>query len=200
LPEYVVAQEFTSPIPGGSGSVVVCHGAVTWFVYVGRNRRIRKCMFSIDLRTERTWTTELPGVDNGETRSFVLAVSEDGRLSLVKMLRSLPQMEVWVLIGDGQWTLRRTIRNVEKLLPDCPRMWGMRWLSGFCPRSGYLFGTGIDDMGFEHHFLIGVDGSSPRLIGRDESRSSASWFPYEMDWSAYISSYFKDEVLLASLV
>jgi hypothetical protein len=95
LPEYVVAQEFTSPIPDGSGSVVVCHGAVTWFVYVGRNRRIRKCMFSMDLRTERTWTTELPGVDNGETLSFVLAVSEDGRLCLVKMLRSLPQMEVW---------------------------------------------------------------------------------------------------------
>jgi hypothetical protein len=44
LPEDVVFQEFTSPIPGGSGSVVVCHGAVTWFVYLGRDRRTRKCM------------------------------------------------------------------------------------------------------------------------------------------------------------
>jgi hypothetical protein len=168
--------------PGGA---IVRHGAVSWLVHLLRrgdvlNGTPRICIFSMDLSTERTWTTEIPPL----TGSLVLAVSEDGQLSLVKMLPSSHQMEVWVLVGDGQWTLRRTV-DVQKLLPNYRTL----RLSGFCPRSGYLFGTCMDDQGLQHHLLIGVDGSSPRLIGRVQSGSSALRFPYEMDWSAYISSY-----------
>jgi hypothetical protein len=130
-------------------NVVVLAGSVYWLIRLfateGRHSSTaHRCVFAIDVRTERTWTTELsekhkvPG--SYTCRSLILAMLEDGRLSLILQLSAL-KIEVWVLGGGGggEWTLGRAI-DMHILIPGCPKE-GEVWLiiSGFCPRSGVLF-------------------------------------------------------------
>lgn len=66
------------------------------------------------MRTERTWTTELPGeceMSRYPASALVLATSEDERrLSLIAsqvLLRH--QIEVWMLVGDSRSILQQTM-------------------------------------------------------------------------------------------
>ncbi|OEL13885.1 hypothetical protein BAE44_0025098 [Dichanthelium oligosanthes] len=116
---------------------------------------------------------------NNRYGRLVLATSEDGRLSLIVQLRD-HQIEVWVLVGDSEWMLRRAI-DLHNLIPSFPE--GNIWLliSGFCPRSGRLFG----DI-HQKDLLIDADRGSLRPTGRI-GVGHVTKYPYEMDWSAYIS-------------
>ncbi|CAL4991045.1 unnamed protein product [Urochloa decumbens] len=162
---------------GEPTQLVVCRGGAVYCLVVFKSRgpydlRRNRCVFAVDVRTERTWTTELPPERScrlDQARSdLVLATSEDGGLALVVLpTRCGQEMEAWVLGGGGGggWTLRRRI-DVGNLLPGYPnlgreRQWLVR-ICGFCPRSGCLFG----DVGFdgEYFLVVGVDGGSPCLI------------------------------------
>ncbi|CAL5034081.1 unnamed protein product [Urochloa decumbens] len=178
---------------GEPKDVVVCRGSVVYWLGVvvvgGRSRRRRRA-FAVDVRTRRAWATELPdkyvALDCRTWYcSLALAATSggDGQLSLVVSLPSR-QIEVWVLVGDGdgEWTLRRTI-DVQDLLPEDEEisLGRVLWLRTFCPRSGCMLGD-IDG----HHLVIPVDEDIPRpvqtIIG-----SRVSCYPYEMDWSTYVS-------------
>lgn len=171
--------------------VVVCGSAVYWMVDLfTTDKGERTCIFAMDLRTERTWTTELPeecDVRHCLTCELVLATSEDGRrLSLIASQASRRQIEVWVLIGDdSRWILQQTMELQSWLLPNC-RSLTYIVPKGFCPRSGFLFGVVIDDQLLYHKFVVSVDGSSPRLMQTVDSKYCYS-LQYEMDWSTYIS-------------
>ncbi|CAN6227436.1 unnamed protein product [Urochloa humidicola] len=181
---------------GEPKDVVVCRGSVVcWLGNVvcgGSRRRRRRQVFAIDVRTRRAWTTELPEKYVAlECRtwypSIALATSGgDGELALVVSLPS-QRIEVWVLVGDdgSQWMLRRTI-YVQDLLPEDDdeeeHTLGQVWLRTFCPRSGCMLGdiNGQD-------LLIPIDEEDiPRpvqtIIG-----CRVSCYPYEMDWSTYVS-------------
>ncbi|CAO2150389.1 unnamed protein product [Urochloa humidicola] len=160
----------------------------------GQYQRRRCCAFAIDVRNERTWTTELPPERKRLEQamsSLILATSEDSGLALVMLLGSRCQrIEVWVLgAGGGSgWTMLRRI-DVGNLLPGYPnlgreRQWLVR-ISGFCPRSGCLFGDVGNDV--EYFLVVGVDGGSPCLIKKIIRRCFIDCYPYEMDWSTYIS-------------
>ncbi|KAF8645025.1 hypothetical protein HU200_066230 [Digitaria exilis] len=126
------------------GDVVVCHGGGSVYyriirVFTRHRSSARLRVFAIDMYTERTWTMELPEkhAEITDHDRFVLATSEDGRLSLISQLRD-HQIEVWVLVGHGEWTLRRMI-NVQ--IPGCLKEDSVcLGIKGFCPRSGCLFG------------------------------------------------------------
>ncbi|CAO2142872.1 unnamed protein product [Urochloa humidicola] len=110
-----------------------------------------------------------------------MATTEDGRLSLILHMPG-GQIEVWVLLGrHGVWMRRRTI-DVKGLLPEfyCQQVGQVR-LSGFCPRSGCLFGD-VDGQ----DLLIDVERGSVHLTGRF-GVGRVTKYPYEMDWSTYIS-------------
>ncbi|CAO2185714.1 unnamed protein product [Urochloa humidicola] len=170
--------------------MVVCRSSVYWLVrlFGGHRRPIRPprwCVFAIDVRTERTWTTEVPEkrkvLDSSWRNRPVLATSEDDRLSLIYQQVWNHRIEVWVLTGDGKWMLQRVI-DTNSLIPDCPKD-GKIWflISGFCPRSGCLFGD------FDHKDLfIDVNSGSLRPTVRN-SIGRVSKYPYEMDWSTYLS-------------
>jgi hypothetical protein len=161
--------------------VVAGDAVVYWLVesmvdYAGG--RVRRFVVALDVRTERTWTVQVPErlaatISCIGYYTIALATSEDGsRLSLI-LQRLGHKIDVWELIGggDGQWMLRRTI-DVR----------GLVRISVFvCPRSGCLFGD-IDG----HDLLVDVNGGSVRPT---ESFGVARLtnYPYEMDWPTYIS-------------
>lgn len=84
-------------------------------------------------------------------------------------------IEVWVLGGGDEWTLQRAIN----LIPSCPKWRDV--IRAFCPRSGCLFGD-IDNK----DVLIDINTGSLRLI-RGMGVGPVNLYPYEVDWSAYIS-------------
>ncbi|CAN6363752.1 unnamed protein product [Urochloa humidicola] len=172
-------------------SMVVSRGAVYWLVRLFSYRQPRRSsgrcvVFAIDVRTEQTWMTELPEErkvqDTRRTfNNLILATSENDRLSLIVQRVWDHRIEVWVLTDDGRWTLRRVI-DTDRLIPDCPKD-GKIWflISGFYPRSGCLFGD------FDHKdFLSDVNSGLLRPTGRN-SIGRVSKYPYEMDWSLYLS-------------
>lgn len=182
-----LAQVYMFPEPK---HVVVCRDSVYWIVIaITTDRGAWMCMFAIDMRTGDTWTTELPescGMAHCFPCDLVLATSGDSRQLSMVALKGCRWIEVWVLVGDSWWTLRRTMDIERMLLQNCPSMTYV-WLSGFCPRSGCLFGVVKVDQDLNRYFLVGVDGTSPRLIETLDSNDGYR-FPYEMDWSTYISN------------
>ncbi|PUZ45844.1 hypothetical protein GQ55_8G257100 [Panicum hallii var. hallii] len=143
------------------------------------------CVFAVDVRTERTWRMELPEeylvLASGTCYYYyrlVLETSGDGRLSFI-LQRGHHQIEVWVLVGDGERTMRRAI-DLYGFFPREGRVWFM--IRGFCPRSGCLFG----DVDHQKELLIDVDRGSLRPTGRIDI-GSVTRYPYEMDWSTYLS-------------
>lgn len=181
--------------------VVVCRGgAVHWLAGPAESSRYRRrvtCTVAVDVRTGRAWTTELPTQSNfyyDGNRSLLLATSGAGELSVI---RSLPEhrIEVWVLVGGegGEWTLRRTIDDVPSLLPHCMEKDDMGlnrvFLNAFCPRSGCVIGVLSDQQEVRIEVESSSGGSWSRrpvveIIG---DRQSYYCYPYEMDWSMYIS-------------
>ncbi|CAO2142873.1 unnamed protein product [Urochloa humidicola] len=175
--------------------MVVCDGGCIYWLGgmviadgdYGQYRRHR-CAFAIDVHTERTWMMELPEkyavMDSTNWDcSLAMATCGGGRSVSVIVLTPNPRIEVWVLVGDGQWTLRRTV----VLLPNWPKkMWSLDGVNArlrvFCPRSGCLFG----DV-YGHDFVIVVDEDSPRPIYMIGGTNAISCYPNEMDWSTYIS-------------
>ena len=155
---------------------------------------VRTCLFAMDTRTERTWTTELPEEYTNDMDSawdeLVLATSDDGRrLSLVasKSQGVQHEIEVWVLAAAGdddsrRWSLQRTI-DMPNLGTPYVASRDQFWFRCFCPRSGCLLANATD----QKEFLIGVDGSSPRLIETATDPEFTSMLQYEMDWSTYVS-------------
>jgi hypothetical protein len=170
--------------------MVVCGDAVYWLAGPGFDIT---CVFALDIRTGRTWTTELPmqchlPTPDPEPFSSILATCGDGRLSLIRTLRG-PNIQVWVLSDNAHWSLHRTISiDVYNLVRHCslegrcptgniPRL---TYLSAFCPRSRCVVAIWWDQV-----LLIDVDSSGlrPRIrrIGERE------WFeccPYEIDSSS----------------
>ncbi|KAL6654655.1 hypothetical protein ACP70R_008120 [Stipagrostis hirtigluma subsp. patula] len=168
------------------GTEVVCGGAVHWIAYCTHQWCVDPCVvsMSIDVKTGRTRTTELPeqcqqlGLLDA-MHSVFLTTSGDGLLSVVMAV--IGEVQVWVLTGGDRWTLRRTIDMQSQLglFPDSAFM-SVR-LSAFCPRSGYLVGN----VPGQKIVLIDIERGTLRQI-----RCLASWreyHPYEMDWSTYIS-------------
>ncbi|KAL6654271.1 hypothetical protein ACP70R_007736 [Stipagrostis hirtigluma subsp. patula] len=163
---------------------VICGGAVHW---PGVSAGLLECTVAIDVRTGRTWTTPVPQQCTGTWHDFCcLAKSGDGQLSVVLAL-SGHRVRIWVLVGgDEGWAPPRTI-DVPSLVPHCePRHgWSSLRLSSFCPRSGCV--------------LAAVPGQELRIDVADEKgsrrrrpvecigSSRVATFPYEMDWSTYIS-------------
>ncbi|CAL4991051.1 unnamed protein product [Urochloa decumbens] len=179
-----------------SNDMVVCRGAIYWLVHLYGHRRPRRpprlCVFAINVRTEQTWTMELPEKCKELAGAYMfnrlfLATSEDNRLSLLihqvsdHHMWSSDKIEVWVLIGDSEWTLQRAI-NMRSLIPDCPKEGRTRFIiRGFCQRSGCLF---VD---FDHKdLLIDINTGSLRPTGR-VGIDRVSKYPYEIDWSTYLS-------------
>ncbi|KAL6653706.1 hypothetical protein ACP70R_008630 [Stipagrostis hirtigluma subsp. patula] len=165
---------------------VICGGAVHW---PGVSAGLLECTVAIDVRTGRTWTTPVPQQCTGTWHDFCcLAKSGDGQLSVVLAMPG-HRVHIWVLVGGGDegWAPPRTI-NVPSLVPHCePRHgWSSLRLSSFCPRSGCV--------------LAAVPGQELRIDVADEKgsrrrrpvecigSSRVATFPYEMDWSTYISS------------
>ncbi|CAN6226756.1 unnamed protein product [Urochloa humidicola] len=171
--------------------VVVCDGAICLLGVACIGDVLCRRTFAIDVCTERTWTIELPekyGDLETCTSYFpasrlALATSEDGRrLSLIVSVQGY-QMEVWDHIAESRhWVLRRTV-DVCNLLPrnTVTGYSSSLGLSLFCPRSGCMF-VHLDGQ----DLLIGVYGGSARPIKR-VAGGSVKWYPYEMDWSTYIS-------------
>ncbi|CAL5031426.1 unnamed protein product [Urochloa decumbens] len=173
-----------------SNDMVVCRGSIYCLVHLYGHRRPRRppkwCVFAINVRTEQTWTMELPEkckVPGPYTfNRLFLATSEHNRLSLlIHQVSDRHQIEVWVLIGDSEWTLRRAI-NMRSLIPDCPIEGRIRLIIlGFCQRNGCLF---VD---FDHKdLLIDINTGSLRPTGR-VCIDRVSKYPYEIDWSTYLS-------------
>lgn len=68
---------------------------------------------------------------------LAMAVTEDGRLSLVSQLPGQP-MQVWEL-SVGEWMLRRKIDVPEEVIPsNCMNVRHVVHISGFCPRSSWV--------------------------------------------------------------
>ncbi|CAO2161108.1 unnamed protein product [Urochloa humidicola] len=188
--EKGVARADMTTVMGLQNDMVVCRSSVYWLVRLFGHRRLRRpprwCVFAIDVRTERTWTTELPEkrkvLDSSWINRPVLATSVDDRLSLIYQQVWGQRVEVWVLTGVNKWTLRRVI-DTSSLIPDYPKYGKIRFLiSGFCPRSGCLLGD------FDHKDLfIDVNSGSLRPTGQRNSIGRVSKYPYEMDWSMYLS-------------
>ena len=134
-------------------------------------------VLALDVRTGRTWTTQL----QMECHPSILGMSGDGRLFLVQSL-SGPSIKVWVLSGDAQWTLQRTISMATgDVVP-----WSSISLRAFCPRSWCVVALWSDQ-----ELIIDIDcsGSSPRIrqIGKQKA-CHCRYCPYEMDSSStYIS-------------
>lgn len=163
---------------GRLNDMVVCRGSVYCLIRVSHDRQ---CVFSIDVLTERTWTTKLPDkFALPSSGNIVLATSEDGQLSVISPLVD-HLIEVWVLGGGGdEWTLQRAI-NLHNLIPSCPK-WRRDVIRAFCPRSGCLF-VDIDN---KDVLLIDINTGSLRLI-RGMCVGPVNLYPYEVDWSTYIS-------------
>ncbi|CAN6226755.1 unnamed protein product [Urochloa humidicola] len=179
---------------GKHNDVVVCKGSAYFLIRLDTTGNppgtARRYVFAMDVRTERTWTTELPEKYKFTNiysfhYNLVLSSSGDGRLSLIFQLQD-HQVEVWVLVSDGDWTLQRTI-NLGSVFPDLPKE-GARWLSlrGFCPRSGCVFGD-YESM----DLLIDVESGSLRSTSVRCGTGYVNKYPYEMDWPTYISSKMK---------
>lgn len=165
---------------GNNIDAVVCCGSIVyclvWLCLGGRPSSFRSCVFAMDVHTERTWTMEVPDKYAAaiiwNNYSIVLATSEDGRLSVISQMVD-QQIEMWVF-GGGEWTLRRTI--------DLHKVGNVRMIiRGFCPKSGCLFGDAHND-----DVLVDVNTGSLRLTGRIRD-GRVTMYPYEMDWSTYIS-------------
>jgi F-box interacting protein len=153
---------------------VVCRdGTVHWLA------SLRPCTISLDVRTGRTWTTELRL--NGKAcrdNNVVLATSSDGRrLSMIRLPAHTQQIQVWVLTGADQWILLRVV-DVTKLVAGSHGVYV--FLNVFCPRSGCLRVT-VNGQ----EFLIDVDRGSSRRIQLESSASCLNCRPYQMDWSSY---------------
>jgi hypothetical protein len=153
---------------------VVCRGgAVHWLAW------LRACTIALDVRTGRTWTTELRL--NGKAcrdNNVVLATSSDGRrLSMIRLPAHTQQIQVWVLTGADQWILLRVV-DVTKLVAGSHGVYV--FLNVFCPRSGCLRVT-VNGQ----EFLIDVDRGSSRRIQLESSASCLNCRPYQMDWSSY---------------
>ncbi|CAL4991086.1 unnamed protein product [Urochloa decumbens] len=186
---------------------VVCGGAVhwlgvwalDWFSWFDDDDltadEIQAYTLAVDVRTERTWTTKLPDQCRHAyaSCSLVLATSGDGRLSVVMDGRFHGDhgscIQVWVLVGEDQWSLERTVAV------PAVSMHTQLWMNKivFCPRSGcVLFEVEGGDL------VIEVETGSSRQIGhfipnvpcgRSHSYSYIGHrYPYEMDWSTYLSS------------
>ncbi|CAN6280175.1 unnamed protein product [Urochloa humidicola] len=185
---------------GEPKDVAVCRGGVVhWlgeWIKDGRHRHgTRRVTFALDVLTERAWTTELPEkylvLDRYRAwrYSFALATTAgDGRLSLIASLRG-HKIEVWVLDGDGLWTLRRTV-DVHGMLPLCHQRENDHVsITVFCPRSRCLFGHVRCLFGhvMDQYLFIPVDGDSSPCLMKTFKQGRVSCYPYDMDWSTYIS-------------
>ncbi|CAO2046088.1 unnamed protein product [Urochloa humidicola] len=193
--------KLSARLPKGTASArtfghdAVCRGGTVYWLSTSRleiGLVCRAFAFAMDVRTERTWTMQLPEkhavrkVDRDNPRYFSCSLtpvtSRDGRLSLIVSLPS-PQIEVWVLGGDGRWTLQRRI-DVPELLPDhCRRRARPDWLRAYCYSSGCLFAD-VD----ERDVVIAVDEDS--LCSNPMQQivhSRVSYYPYEMDYSTFVS-------------
>ena len=171
-------------------STVVCRDDVVhWLAGPAPNIT---CALALDVRTGRTWTTELPEQCHFCIRSpaeLVLATSDDGRrLSLVQSFWG-PKIKVWVLTtgdDDAGWTLQQTIGigswRRRTISGDIPR-W--IFLSAFCPRSRCVVGASLDT---KQEFVIDIgSGSGPpvRCIG---NYKGLDCWPYEIDSSRRLTS------------
>ncbi|CAN6382078.1 unnamed protein product [Urochloa humidicola] len=188
-------------VAGVHNDMVVCQGSVYCLVRLFGHRWPRRapkrCLFAINMRTEHTWTMELTE-DIWKSNRIILATAEDDRLSLIFQQERDHMIELWVLVGDGEWTLRRAI-DMHSLIPDCPKE-GRFWfvIRGFCPKSGCLFGNfGQEDLLIDINMvlfgnfdlkdlLIDINTGSLRRTGRF-TIDHESKYPYEMDWSMYLS-------------
>lgn len=155
------------------------------------------CVLGLDVRTGRTWTTELP-VQCHSTITVpitpILSMSSNGRLLLIESLWGLI-IQVWVLCR-GQWTCQWTIQmDAQTLLSHCPprrshccptcAMPSAMYLTASCPRSRCVIIIWSDQ-----EFLVDIDesGSSHPRVRHMSSRNGYYCWPYEMDSSStYIS-------------
>ncbi|CAN6184803.1 unnamed protein product [Urochloa humidicola] len=155
---------------------VICCGAVHW-LYESVNGD--NCVLALHMGTGRTWTIEVPEqCQHGY--SNVLAASRDGRITLVNQsTRYDKEIHVWVHIDGDQWTLQGTIDVVTDL---------SQFNTVFCPRSGWVLADVHEE---EEELLIDVEGGSSKPITRpyakDDQDDYIFRFPYEMDWSTYLS-------------
>jgi hypothetical protein len=175
------------------GREVVCRGGVVHWLCWSTETNELTCTAALDVRTGRTWTTELPkeciGLEYMATvldGSLAVATCGDGRLAVV---RSMPGhlVRVWVLgDGDGGWRLRRTI-NAWKLLRHLPYDDVHIRLSAFCPRSGCVLGS-VNGQEVRIDIDVEFKKSSPARARPVEcvGTNRDDVFPYEMDWSTYI--------------
>ncbi|CAN6363750.1 unnamed protein product [Urochloa humidicola] len=170
----------------GSHSIMVCRDTVHWLAgtWVGHGHRVT-CTVGLDVCNGRAWTTELPEQCqfnyHGGPGSSILATDRDGRLSLI---RSMPdhRIYVWVLTGDEQWNLQRTISVPSQMIDSTPDSLGFTCLRAFCPRSGIVVGALSSQ-----ELRIDIDGRSESLVKRTGERCGYRYSPYEMDWSTYLS-------------
>ncbi|KAL6654652.1 hypothetical protein ACP70R_008117 [Stipagrostis hirtigluma subsp. patula] len=157
---------------------VISRGAVHWLA-VSTADIMYTCTLAVDVRTGRTCRTELP--EPCRIHCFdgplLLATCRDGCLSVLRVVWDWsPGVQVWVLAGGDQWMLQQTI-DVENFI----------WMKeAVGPRSGCIL---VEVKGQE--LLVDIESGSSRLLRdldpKDDLNGGGWRFPYEMDWSTYLS-------------
>ncbi|RCV06941.1 LOW QUALITY PROTEIN: hypothetical protein SETIT_1G204300v2 [Setaria italica] len=160
------------------GSEVICRGGAVHWLGMATDAGVVECAVAVDVRSRRTWLTDLPEgcgkldcYSSLRTSPLRLATSGDGRLTVVRSFGG-GLVEVWVLTGGDRWVLRRTI-DVRNLLPYCH---GDVWFSACCPRSGCLLGH-----------VGGKELLVCCLIECVDTNHGGCMYSLEMDWSTYMA-------------
>ncbi|CAN6226733.1 unnamed protein product [Urochloa humidicola] len=163
------------------GREVVYGGTIYWLGYSTTSIVPTYSVAAMDMRTGKTRTIDLPKeclIKYG-FGWCVLVTTSDGQLSLLGNAQPISKsdnIEVWVHIKGEQWFLQQTIH-----VPNLCHIYDIFW-----PRSGCL--------------LVEKDGEQPLLIDVETGLSRpitcratvpnyiGSRYPYEMDWSTYLST------------
>ncbi|CAL4991079.1 unnamed protein product [Urochloa decumbens] len=168
-------------VDADQGTELVCGSTIYWLGHSTSIVPAYSSVAAMDVCTGRTRTIELPKQCRNKYNfsDHVLAMTSDGRLSLLRnarRCRGRGHIQVWVHNTGAQWFVLRTIK-----VPNLCFQNGVFW-----PRSGCLL---AEEEGGQQ-LLINIETGSSRPITcpyATVSNEAGFRYPYEMDWSTYLS-------------
>jgi hypothetical protein len=171
---------------------VVARDAVYWLAGPKSSAGLITCTVGLDICTGRAWATKLPSqceFIHTSTTPYVLTTSGNGGLSLLQPLPDHHRnIQVWVLDGDGEaveWTMQH---KISIHVPNHPadENPGFLCTNVVCPRSGFLLN--VLSSGRQQRINLDSRASQPVQHIDKRGRYQTDYYPYEMDWSTYISN------------